>query len=191
MSFSRNCFITSVALCSALGLSTPVLADGFVLGAGVDADSAGGRAFSGFADFALAEKTWISTTISAYETDGLIGNRDTEYYAASFDHWFEPVGIRFGGSYWGNDNILDSIDYSMSVYYRDESFMLSADYERREFDFVVFSDFVALRRTAEFSADGLGLTSRFAVGENVSLHLGGIAYDYSHDIRIQEDIDVR
>ena len=190
MSCSRRISGKFAALLALLVIAAPAGAGGFVLGAGVDSDSASGRAFSAFADIELAERTWISTTLSAYQTDGLTGSRDTEYYAASFDHWFKPVGIRFGASYWGNDEILDSIDYSASVYYRDESFMLSADYERREFDFVVFADFDTLRRTAEFSANGLGLTSRFSLADNVNLHLGGIAYEYSRDIRLQPDIDV-
>jgi len=164
-------------------------AEGFVLGLGVDVDSADGRAVSAFGDWGVGEKTWLSATVSAYETDGITGRRNTSAAGLSLDHWLDPMGIRIGISYWGDKDILDSNDLAGSLYYRDETFMMSLDYERREFDFVVLADFPALRRTAEFSADGLGLSSRFALGDNASFHVGGIAYDYSRDIRLQPDID--
>ncbi len=162
---------------------------GVVLGAGVDADSANGRAISAFGDFAIADKTWLSATVSAYETNGLPGRRNTAFADVGVDHWFDPIGIRIGASYWGDEDILDSADLNASLYYRGESFMLSADYERREFDFVVLADSPTLRRTTEFSADGIGLSSRFPLGEDSSVHLGGVAYNYSRNIRIQQDID--
>lgn len=183
---SINVFLATAIL---LLCTTLANAGGFVLGGGVDADSADGRAITAFGDFGIGDKTWLSATLSRYETDGIFGRRNTTFADVAFDHWFDPVGVRISASYWGDKDILDSTDLNASLYYRAESFMLSADYERREFDFVVLADFPALRRTAEFTADGIGLTSRFSVGENASIHMGGVAYDYSRPIRIQPDID--
>jgi hypothetical protein len=165
-------------------------AEGYVLGAGVEADSASGRAASAFGDWGVSDNTWVSATASAYEIDGAGGRRNTTLVGIGIDHGFEPFGIRAGAGYWGDKEILDSTDLSASLYYRNESFMLSADYERREFDFVVLADFPTLRRTAEFSADGIGLSGRLPLGTNASMHFGGLAYDYSRDIRLQPDIDV-
>ena len=164
-------------------------AQGFVLGAGVEGDSADGRALSTFADFSIGEKTWLSATLSAYQTDGIFGRRNTTLANIAIDRWFDPVGLRAGVSYWGDNDILDSNDLEASLYYRNESFMLSVDYERREFDFVVLADFPTQRRTVEFSANGVGLSSRFPLGENASFHVNGIQYDYSRNIRLQPDID--
>lgn len=170
-------------------LTGPALAAGFVLGAGVEGDSSNGRALSTFADFGIGDNTWLSSTLSIVETDSFSGRRQTKFANLGIDHWFEPLGIRAGVSYWGDREILDSNDFEASLYYRDESFMFSADYERREFDFVVLADFPTLRRTVEFSADGIGISSRFPLGKRASLHVSGIQYEYSRNIRLQPDID--
>ena len=185
MYFTRQLLLASIILLH----SAHALAGGFVLGAGVESDSASGRALSSFADFGVSEKTWLSTTLSVYQTDGLLGRRNTTLANVAVDHWFEPIGFRAGVSYWGNSDILESVDMETALYYRDQSFMFSVNYERREFDFVVLADFPALRRTAEFSANGIGLSSRFPLGENASFHIKGVQYDYSRNIRLQPDID--
>ena len=172
-----------------LFLAIAAQAEGFVLGVGAEADSADGRAISAFGDFGIGEKTWLSTTASSYETDSVFGRMRTTLVDVGIDHWFKPVGIRLGASYWGNSDILDSVNLATSLYYRGDHFILSADYKKRDFDFVVLSDFPDLRRKVGFSADGWGLTGRFPLGESVSLHLGGMQYDYSRNIRIQQDID--
>jgi hypothetical protein len=166
------------------------VAEGYIVGVGIEADSADGRAVSAFGDWGIGDSTWISATASAYEIDGVAGRRNTHLAGMGVDHWFEPLGIRIGASYWGDKDILDSNDLTASLYFRDESFLLSVDYERRDFDFVVLADFPTLRRTAEFSADGFGISSRFPLGDNSSVQFGGIVYEYSRDIRLQPDIDV-
>ena len=180
-------FATAVFLL--LLFSTATHAEGFILGVGAEADSADGRAISAFGDFGVGEKTWLSTTLSSYETDSALGGMRTSLANVGFDHWFKPVGIRIGASYWGNSDILDSFDLGTSLYFRSDNFMLSADYKKREFDFVILSDFPDLKRKIDFSADGWGLTGRFSLGESVSLHFGGMQFDYSRNIRIQQDID--
>jgi hypothetical protein len=165
-------------------------AEGFVLGLGAEADSANGRAISAFGDWGVGDHTWLSATISGYEVDGIDDRRRTTFAGVGIDHWLDPAGIRLGASYWGNSDILDSTDLTASVYYRNESFLLSVDYERRDFDFVVLADFAELRRTADFSADGLGIGGRMPLGAKTSIQFGGIAYEYSRNIRLQPDIDV-
>lgn len=179
-----------VAILFLVSLASAGRAEGFVLGAGIDADSENGRAATVFGDFGIGDNTWLSASASAYETSGPLGRRNTLYADVALDHLFDPFGVRVGASYWGNSDILDSADLKASFYYRSESMMLSADYERRDFDFVVLADFPTLRRTAEFSANGIGITSRLPLGEDTSLHIGGISYDYSRNIRVQPDIDV-
>ena len=183
-------FTLSVLLSLFLAIATQsAQAEGFVLGVGAEADSADGRAISAFGDFGIGEKTWLSTTASSYETDTVFGGMRTTLADIGIDHWFKPIGIRLGASYWGNSDILDSVDLATSLYYRGDNFMVSADYKKRDFDFVVLSDFPDLRRKVGFDADGWGLTGRFRLGQSVSLHLGGMQFDYSRNIRIQQDID--
>jgi len=170
-------------------LSSTVNAEGYILGAGAEGDSADGRAYTAFGDFSLGEKTWLSLTATAIDTEGIISKNETMLADGSLDFWLKPVGMRVGVGYWGNADILDSRDLTASVYTRGEAGSLSLNFERRNFEFDLQSD--ALRgRTAKFNAIGWGLSSRISLGQKVSLHLGGMAYDYSRNLRIQPDIDV-
>jgi hypothetical protein len=164
-------------------------ADGFVIGIGAEGDSSDGRSVSAFGDFGVSEKTWLSLLASSARTDGIIRSNDTLYADVGIDHWFNPIGIRLGASYWGNPDILDSRDIRAAVYVRGEPGSISFDYERRDFEFDLQSDLLR-GRTAKFSADGWGLNARLALGERVSFLLGGMTYDYSRNLRVQPDIDV-
>lgn len=170
-------------------LSGPVLAEGYVLGAGAEGDSADGRAFSAFGDFGLTDNAWLSLAAMTAETEGVIRDNETLLGRASLDYFFDPVGLRIGGGYWGNADILDSRDLSAALYVRGNGGSLSLEYENRRFEFDLQSDLLR-GRTAKFSADGWGLSSRIALGERVNVYLGGMVYDYSRNLRIQPDIDV-
>ena len=56
MSFCRKTLTLSLSL-----ISADVLAEGFILGGGLEGDSQDGRAYTAFADFGLGEDTWLST----------------------------------------------------------------------------------------------------------------------------------
>jgi len=164
-------------------------ADGYVIGIGGEGDSADGRAVTAFGDFGVGEQTWLSVTAGSAQTEGFVRNNDTKYADVGFDHWFKPVGVRLGASYWGNSDILDSRDLRASFYIRGDAGLIFLEYEKRDFEFDLQSD--TLRgRTAEFSANGWGLNSRLSMGEQVNVLFGGIKYDYSRNLRLQPDIDV-
>jgi hypothetical protein len=184
MFFSKLCLFSLLSL-----ISASVAADGYVIGFGAEGDSASGRAITAFGDFGLSEKTWLSAAAGSARTEGFIRDNDTIYADAGIDHWFKPVGIRLGASYWGNADILDARDLHASIYLRGGSGSISLEYEKRDFEFDLQSDLLR-GRTALFSANGLGLTARLALGERVNFRLGGMAYDYSRNLRLQEDINV-
>lgn len=182
-------FIKPVLFSVLLLVTGVAKADGYVIGIGVEGDTADGRAISAFGDFGLGEKTWLSILTSAAQTEGIVRSNDTLYADAAIDHWFEPFGIRLGGSYWGNSDILDSRDLRAAFYLRGEPGSISIDYENRNFEFDLQSDLLR-GRTAKFSADGWGLNARLALGDRVRLLLGGMTYDYSRNLRVEPDIDV-
>jgi hypothetical protein len=180
--------LSSALLC--LVCNANAVAEGYILGIGVAADSEDGFAFSVFGDFGIRENTWLSATIGSTETEALVGGFSTTFYDVGIDHYFNPIGIRLSGAYWGDSNILDSDDVRASLYYRDEIASFSADYERRNFDFVFGADLPLGRRKAEFHADGWGMTNRVQFGDRYTFRLSGMQYGYSRNIRIQRDIDV-
>lgn len=169
--------------------STAAVAEGYVLGFGAEGDSANGRAITAFGDFSLGEKAWLSTTVSSAETKGILRDNNTLFADAGLDYWWQPVGIKIGGSYWGNADILDSRDLRASIYLRGDAGSISADYEQRNFEFDLQSDLLRGRKV-KFNADGIGFNTRLALGDNVNFYLGGMYYDYSRNLRIQQDIDV-
>ena len=181
------CKSAAVALiCSASPLAA---ADGYALGIGVDGDTADGRAISAFGDFAIRDDSRLFLSAGAAEIRGFLGDRRTRFVDADIDHWFEPLGVRVGGGYWGDPDILDSRDLTAAIYLRGQAGSLTLNYERRKFEFDLQSD--QLRgRTATFDADGWGMQGRLNLAERVGVFAGGTAYDYSRDLRIEQDIDV-
>lgn len=178
-----------IILCATTLLSANVFAEGYVLGLGADGDTADGRSLTAFGDFGVGDKTWLSVTTSTAQTDGLVRRNETLLADVGIDHFFEPVGIRLGAAYWGNADILDSRDLRASVYVRGAPGSFSLDYQRRNFEFDLQTDFLR-GRTAKFDADGVGATARVELGENLSFRLGGMSYDYSRNLRLQADINV-
>ena len=187
MSFIRR-FLGSVLLC--LACNGSVLAANYILGIGAAADSEDGRAISAFGDFGIGENTWLSGTFGSTETNGIAGGFSTTFADVGIDHYVNPVGIRISGAHWGDPDSLDSDDVRASLYYRYYIASFSADYARRNFDFIFGSLLLDERRKAEFHADGWGLTSRIQVSDRITVRLSGMHYGYSRDIRIQPEIDV-
>ncbi len=155
-------------------------AEGYLLGGGVELDSDDALATSVFAELGIGENTWLSGTL-AYSSLDLprAGDSDTLYADIAIDHWFDPVGLQASVAYWGDSEVLDSVDWQGSLYWRNDKVRLSADYEYRDFTFDVFRDTALPGQDVEFSANGIGLSARVGIGESVSLRLSGMDYDYS------------
>lgn len=154
----------------------------FVIGAGAETDSQDGLAVSILADVALADDTWLSASASHSGVD-LPVRQEVDYLYADLgvDHLFDPVGMRFGLSYWGDSDILDSTDMRGSLYSRGDNGTLSIEGEYREFDFNIPALDALPRATVGFDATGVGLSGRVNVGEAVSLNAAGMSYEYSRD----------
>lgn len=165
--------------------SSALAAEGHILGFGLEGDSAEGLAVAAFGDVALTENTWLTAAVARNMVD-LPGRQtlDTWYGDISLDHWFDPVGIRLGVAYWGDSDILDSIDWRSSVYWRGDKAMISADYEFRDFDFELPAFDVFPGRSISFDANGVGLTTRFDLSDDLSLSLFGMGYDYSVNLSV-------
>jgi len=174
-------------------LAANASADGmYVLGISGEADSADGRAIGGFVDYGFTEETWLSAALSGSETVGVLGGLNTIYADVSLEHSFGVVGVRAGAAYWGDNDLLDSVDLRGSVFFRGDNATFSVDYERRDFDFVFQSILNPdLFRTTEFTADGIGAAASVRTGAKSRLYASGMSYDYSRDLRVQPDTDLQ
>lgn len=176
------CVLSMIMCGSALG-------QGVVIGLGLAGDSVDGRAFSLFTDVGITDKTWISGAVARNQTKNGAFDLDAKFANIAVDHFFDPVGVRLGGSYWGDEGFLESKDAHLSVYLRNEKGSIAVDFERRNFDLTVELDRLIEPRSIEFSADGYGLTGRWEAGDRISLYGSGMTYEYSRDISLQPDTD--
>lgn len=163
--------------------SNALAAEGYVLGVGLEGDSAEGLALSAVGDVALTGNTWLTGSLAKSKLD--LPERqtlETLYADLGLDHWFDPVGIRVGAAYWGDSDLLDSVDWRGSLYWRGDRATLAVDYEFRDFTFELPPINMFPGRTARFDAQGIGLSGRFELTDNVGLSYYGINYEYSIDL---------
>lgn len=180
---SRGCRI-GIALLYAIAATAAADPGDFVIGGGVEGDTEDGFAVTLLGDVAIAEDTWLSGSVAESGVDDPTRRTvDYTYADLGIDHFFEPVGVRLGVSYWGNSDLLDSVDVRGSLYSRGESTYLSIDAERRDFDFAIPRRDALPNVDVGFDATGLGLSGRVDAGDNVSLRAGGMSYEYSREFR--------
>lgn len=163
-------------------------AEGWVVGVGGEADTADGLAGTVIVDVGVGENTWLTGSIGGSRVERPFrGSIDTLFGDLGVDHWFDPVGVRFGAAYWGDSDILDSRDWRGSLYWRSERFSLAGDYEYRDLNFVLPATNQFPGRTIEFDANGIGLTTRFELTDAASISVTGMTYDYSVNLRLDNN----
>ncbi len=159
--------------------------EGYIVGVGAEADSADAATGAVSGEIGLTKKTWLSAAMAKSTADLPRGvNLETLYGDIGIDHYFGPLGIRAGVSYWGDDEILDSRDYLASLYWRSDKAMIAAEFEHRDFSFDVFRGDLRPGQDIQFQATGVGLSARFDLTESVDLRVSGIDYDYDVNLRI-------
>ena len=157
----------------------------FIIAAGVETDSEDSLALSLLGDVALGESTWLSASVAHSGVDVPIRQEvDFLYADVGIDHFFDPVGIRIGVSYWGDSDLLDSNDVRGSFYSRGERSSLSFDAEHRQFNFAVPAIGLMPQTDVEFDGTGAGLSGRIDLNDNVSLSASGMSYEYSREFNI-------
>lgn len=173
-------------------LASPAWAvEGFIIGLGAESDTADGLSGVIAAEVGLTDQTWLSASFAKNTVDLQRDfNLDTSYADIGLDHWFKPVGVRVGVASWGDDNILDSVDVSGSLYWRNDTVSISGNYEFRDFDFDIPQTLFLPGRTINFDATGVGLTARFKVNEMFSFSLFGVDYDYSVNLNVSDNAGI-
>jgi len=164
--------------------------DGYLLGAGLETDADQGFRGSLLAGISLNDDTFLSGALSASSVDLPSGrSSDTVYGDIEVDHHFDPLGVTVGAAYWGDPDLLDSVDLRSSVYYRNDRFMLAGEYEYRDFDFIIPPTQFFPGREFAFDADGVGARVRYKFTKSFSMSASGMKYDYSVDFRPNENRD--
>jgi hypothetical protein len=164
----------------------------YVIAGGAEGDSADGLAVAAMIDYAVGDETWLSASVARNTADLPLELKFETWYAdVGIDHWFGPFGLRVGAAYWGDDEILDSRDYVASAYWRTAAATFSLDYERRDFELDVPAGQFSPGRSVDFFADGIGASAGFDIGDNASVALHGMSFDYSVNLAIDDNAPVR
>ena len=168
--------------------SNALAAEGYVVGFGLEGDSADGLGAAVIGDVAVGQNTWLTGAVARSAVD--LPDRpsvDSWYGDLEIDHLFDPVGVSLGVSYWGDNDTLDSRDWRGSVYWRGDRFLLAGEYEYRDLRFELPATNFFPGRVFRFDANGIGLTARIDLTENVSLGLQGKDYDYGANLRLDRN----
>ena len=165
-----------------------VAGEGYILGAGLEGDTQDGLAISLIGEFGVAKDTWMSAAVARNTAESALQqDLDTWFADLGIDRWWNPLGIRAGVAYWGDNDTLDSTDLRGSAYWRNDRLSISVDYQYRDFEIVLpATDFFASRK-AGFSADGVGLSARFEITDTVSFGLSGMDYDYDVNLKLDSN----
>lgn len=183
MCWRNACSLLLLLLLPAAGA---IAGEGYVVGGGLEGDSQDGLAVSLIGEFGLANETWVSAAIARNSAESAFGlNLDTWYADLGIDHWWNPVGVRAGVAYWGDNDTLDSTDLRGSAYWRNDRFSISGDYEYRDFTVVFPATDQFPGREAGFSANGVGVSARVEITDSVSFGLSGM--DYNYDVNLKLD----
>ncbi len=171
-----------------LSAGRAVAGEGYILGAGLEGDTQDGFAVSLIGDFSVAEETWVSAAIARYSADSALSqDLDTWHANLRIDHWWNPIGIRAGIAYWGDNDTLDSTDFEVSTYWRNDRLSVSGDYQYRDFDIVLpATDFFESRK-AGFSADGIGMSARVEITDTIGFGLSAMDYDYDVNLKLDSN----
>lgn len=162
----------------------------YLLGAGLETDSDDGLRGSLLAGIELNESTWLSGGFAAGSVDLASGRTShTRYADVELDHYFDPVGIALGVAYWGDPDLLDSVDQRFSLYFRNDRFAITGEYEYRDFDFIIPPTNFFPGREFAFDADGIGARLRYSFSEKFRVSAAAMKYDYSVDFRPNENRD--
>lgn len=165
--------------------ATTVQADnGYLIGAGLEADDDNGFRGSLFAGLDVGEGTWLSSGIASSSIElPFDRSGDIVYADLEIDHFFNPLGISFGIGYWGDPDLLNSTDVRAAVRFRSGSWLVAGEYELRDFDFTIPPTDFFPGREITFAADGVGARLRYHFTDAFSMGVSGMQYDYSVDFR--------
>jgi hypothetical protein len=162
----------------------------YLFGGGLETDSDNGLRTAVLASIGVADDTWLSGSASTSSIDLPFGRSgDVRYADIDLDHHFDTLGFSIGAAYWGDPDLLDSVDLRGSLYFKNDRMTLAGEYESRDFDFIIpATDFFAGREFA-FDADAIGVRARFKLGDAFSIGLSGMQYDYSVNFVPDENRD--
>ncbi|HLF10426.1 MAG TPA: hypothetical protein VJA26_04365 [Gammaproteobacteria bacterium] len=143
-------------------------------------------------NWGVARSTWLSFSAGRSRSPAERADVSAQTWTAGVDHRFGLVGVTFQVERWGDPDALESEDWGGSFYIQQQRLRIALEHESRDIDipFTLTGPFGGtLPRTAQLSADSLGLSMRVQPAERWQLYFSATEHDYERDLVLLPRID--
>ena len=160
---------------------------GWMIGLGAQFDEHDAHSVLGTSYVAVGSRTWLTFAAGESNSPAETGDIEASTLLIGVDHRFDKVGFTLEVERWGDSGVLETTDFSGSVYFDRDRWRIGLGYEQRDID-IPFTLTGPLggtfSRTAELAADGLSLDATVALAERWRLYLGLKEFDYERDLSL-------
>ena len=160
---------------------------GWMLGLGSQADENDAHSLLGTSYIAVGSRTWLTFSAGKSSSPGDGGDIEADALLIGMDHRFDKVGFTLEAEQWGDSGVLETTDFSGSVYFDRARWRIGFGYERRDIEipFTLTGPFGrTFQGNVDVPAEGLFLDASVSLAERWRLSAGLREYDYERDLTV-------
>jgi hypothetical protein len=143
-------------------------------------------------DFGIAKRTWLTLAAARSSSPADRADITADALVLGVDHRFAAVGFALEAERWGDSGVLETQDFSGSVYVDRDRWRLGLGYETRDIDIPVSLTGPlgnTLRRTVSVSSDSVAVDARVSFGPATRLYLSLAEHDYERNLHVLPRIE--
>jgi hypothetical protein len=159
----------------------------WMLALGAQADENDAHSLLGTSYIGVGSRTWLTFSAGKSSSPGDGGDIEADALLIGMDHRFDKVGFTLEAEQWGDSGVLETTDFSGSVYFDRVRWRVGFGYERRDIEipFTVTGPFGrTFQGTVDVPADGLSLDASVSLAERWRLSAGVREYDYERNLNV-------
>ena len=107
---------------------------GWMLGLGAQADENDAHSVLGTSYIGVGPRTWLTFSAGKSSSPGDGGDIEANALLIGVDHRFDKVGFTFEVEQWGDSGVLETTDFSGSVYFDRVRWRIGFGYEQRDIE---------------------------------------------------------
>ena len=164
----------------------------WALGVAGQVDDGSSNSFLTTFNWGVAQSTWLSFSAGRSRSPVERADVSAETLVAGLDHRFGLVGVTFQMERWGDSDALESADWRGSFYIQGQRLRIALEHEQRDIDipFTLTGPLGGtVQRTAQLSADSLGMSMRVQPAERWHLYFTAAEHDYERDLALLPRVD--
>ena len=160
---------------------------GWMLGLGAQADENDAHSVLGTSYIGIGPATWLTFSAGKSSSPGDGGDIEANALLIGVDHRFDKVGFTLEVEQWGDSGVLETTDFSGSVYFDRVRWRVGFGYEQRDIEipFTLTGPFGGtLHREVDVPADGFSLNGSVSLAERWRLSAGLKEFDYDRNLNV-------